>query len=78
MKEAFASPCLIVRKPGYMYEHFASSHFKSWNSDMTVSMPMPPSSTLARLDGYADQVRSLLDSVLRKATSTKGGTPASS
>ena len=29
MKEAFASPCLIIKKPGYFYEHFLSSHFKA-------------------------------------------------
>lgn len=63
MKEAFASPCLVVKKPGYMYEHFLSSHFRAWSSAMALAVPTPPATALSSLDGYAEQIRRLVESV---------------
>ncbi len=63
MKEAYASPCLVVNKPGYMYEHFLSSHFRAWSSAMALPIPTPPGNALADLDAYAAEIRRLVESV---------------
>lgn len=66
MKEAVASPCMIVAKPGYMYDHYLNSHFRAWNSAMALQAPPDPRAMLSQLDRYAEQVTTLLASVLQK------------
>lgn len=34
MKEAYASPCFIIEKSGFIFTHFEQSHFNAWNSNM--------------------------------------------
>ena len=67
MKEAVASPCQIVTKPGYMYDRYQDSHFQAWKSAMTVEAPHDPTELLRELDHYAEQVQKLLG-----ATATAG------
>ena len=61
MKEAFASPCVIVREGGYYYEHFYSSHFRAWTSGMALPLPDPIDVLERNLDAYADYVRPLVE-----------------
>lgn len=65
MKEAVASPCLIVTKPGYMYDRYLDSHFRAFNSAMAVEGPTNSAEMLRELDRYAQQVTTLFDSVLQ-------------
>jgi hypothetical protein len=65
MKEAYASPCLVVRKPGYFYEHFLSSHFRAWSSAMALPVPEDVGAMQKRLDEFAEAVRQLMQQVPR-------------
>jgi hypothetical protein len=67
MKEAVASPCMIVTKPGYMYDRYADSHFRAWSSAMAVRPPEDPKVLLKNLDSYAGQVTALLTAALQFA-----------
>jgi len=60
-KEAYASPCLIVRKGGYFYDHYDNTHFRAWNSAMAQPVPADLGEVLGRLSDFAAQVRRLMD-----------------
>jgi len=53
MKEAFASPCIIVKKPGYFYEHFQSSHFNAWSSSIAVLAPVSTEALRKNLEPFS-------------------------
>jgi hypothetical protein len=72
MKEAVASPSLIVQRPGYIYESYVDNHFRAWKSAMALEAPGDPTVLLAQLDRYAGQVKTLLESV---ASSPDDATP---
>jgi hypothetical protein len=55
-----ASPTFIVRRDGYMYDHFRDTHFDAWDSQAAVPLPDNLDSLFARLDGYAGSVTELL------------------
>jgi len=63
MKEAVASPCMIVARPGYIYDRYLDDHFRAWNSAMAIEPPADPAELLRQLDRYAEQVTLLLASV---------------
>jgi hypothetical protein len=65
MKEAYASPCLVVRKPGYFYEHFLSSHFRAWSSAMALPVPADLNGMQQQLDEFANSVQSLMQQIPR-------------
>jgi hypothetical protein len=60
-REAFASPCFIVRKGGYFYEHFDSDHFRAWISAMALPVPASVDDLRKKLEEFADQIRSLIE-----------------
>jgi hypothetical protein len=60
MKEAYASPCLIVKKPGYFYEHFLSSHFRAWSSAMALPAPEDLDAIERSLDEFSTGVQNLM------------------
>lgn len=60
MKEAYASPCLVVRKPGYFYEHFLSSHFRAWSSAMALPVPDDLDKMAQQFEEYANRVQDLM------------------
>lgn len=61
MKEAFHSPCLIVAKHGYFYDHFYSSHFRAWTSALALSVPTPLSVLSEKLNDYARSIEGLVE-----------------
>jgi len=60
MREAFASPCMIVLKGGYIYEHFATSHFAAWNSALALGIPQDLTHLKSELNNFAKSVQSLM------------------
>lgn len=60
-REAFSSPCLLVRRGGYFYDHFEANHFHAIISNMAVAVPMPVSKLKAQLQNYADTVHRMLE-----------------
>jgi len=60
MKEAYASPCLIIKKPGYLFEHFLSSHFKAWDSSMAINIPKSITELENNLEHYANQIKKFM------------------
>lgn len=74
MREAFASPCLIVRKGGYFYESFHVSHFRAWTSALALSAPAELSDLRQELKSYADAVQQLTE---RRLVSVKATAAAS-
>jgi hypothetical protein len=60
-REAFASPCLIVRRGGYFYDHFDSDHFRAWISAMALPVPTPLEYLRAKLDEFAGTIRQLIE-----------------
>ena len=60
MKEAYASPCLIVLKEGYCYDAFDASHFKAWSSATAQAVPSSLSQLEDRLDEFAVRTHSLM------------------
>ena len=60
MKEAYASPCFIVLKGGYIYEHFESSHFRAWSSAMAEPVDSKsPVELQKKLNEFADEITRL-------------------
>jgi hypothetical protein len=68
MREAFASPCLIVRKGGYFYESFHVSHFRAWTSALALPAPTQLSDLRQELGAYSDAVQKLTERRLVTAT----------
>jgi len=61
MKEAYASPCLIVQKGGYFYDHFDNSHFRAWNSVMAQRVPSRLAELESMLDEFSLQLQRLME-----------------
>ncbi len=59
MKEAFASPCFIVEKGGFIFTHFEQSHFNAWNSEMAKTLKKELSYYRDRLESYAKAIGDL-------------------
>lgn len=60
MREAYASPCWIARKPGYFYEHFRASHFKAWDSREATPLKYTVADLRAKLTDFAGDIERLL------------------
>jgi hypothetical protein len=60
LASAYASPTLIVRRDGYMYDHFMETHFRAWDSSAAVPLPENLNSLSNSLVGYSSTVTSLL------------------
>lgn len=60
MREAYTSPCLVVMRPGYLYEHFAASHFAAWESALALPVDMPMTKLALRLETFAGDIKNLL------------------
>lgn len=60
-KEAFASPCFLIKKGGYIFTHFEQSHFNAWNSEMAKPLKGKTQYLLANLDLYANQIDKLYE-----------------
>jgi hypothetical protein len=60
MREAYASPCLIVIKGGYFYEHFYNSHFKAWQSALSTPVPADLDSLSGQLGQFENDIRKLM------------------
>jgi uncharacterized protein Yka (UPF0111/DUF47 family) len=70
MKEALASPCLIVLKDGDFYREFEESHFKAWESALAAPVPDQLQELEDRLDEFAKRVDDLM-----LPDSGRGGAP---
>lgn len=62
MKEAYASPCLIALKEGYVYSAFNSSHFNAWTSRFAQQIPPDINALEAQLPAFAKAVDVFLSS----------------
>ena len=64
MREALSSPCFIVKKPGYFFEHFRASHFTAWSSIMALPVPDDLDGIEASLHSYAEHIGRLMELAL--------------
>lgn len=60
MKEAFASPCFIAAKGGYLYDHYDNSHFQAWGSAVAEPVPVQLESLMSELPEYARRIGELM------------------
>lgn len=70
-KEAFASPCLVVKKGEYFYQHFGFSHFHAWSSALARCVPDNLEQIEGMLDTFADKIEELIE--LGKSSSGSAG-----
>jgi len=60
MKEAFASPCLIASKGGYLYDHYDNSHFQAWGSAVAEPTSTDLDGLTAQLPEFGRRIRELM------------------
>lgn len=60
MKEALASPCLIVERGGSMYQEFDQGHFRAWVTAIAERVPQDLETLTAALPSYASSIEELL------------------
>lgn len=60
MKEAYASPCLIVLKEKFFYDAFDASHFQAWMSDMAEPISGNMMQLQDNLNEFAEDIKKII------------------
>jgi hypothetical protein len=60
MANTYASPTLIVRRDGFMYDHYDITHFRAWHSAASLPLPENMSDLADGLSAYTTAIASIL------------------